>query len=103
MLTLDPKFAAAYTNRGNLHAAQGDRDAALKDYSQAIEANPENATAYNNRALIHSALRQYEEALSDYQQAAKIYQGQGSTQDYERIQPLITELKKRVERQKNQS
>src|SRR5262249_17033198 len=45
-ISLQPKMAEAYLLRGRAHAAQGDFEAAIADYNQAIHLRPENAHAY---------------------------------------------------------
>src|SRR5262245_24875059 len=45
-ITLDPKFAEAYFNRGKAKRAGGDLDGAIEDYELAAEINP--TVAANN-------------------------------------------------------
>jgi lipoprotein NlpI len=63
--------AAAYYNRGNAHAAKGDRAAAIADYDEAIRLEPKNAPALNNRGTAHSEAGEAEAALADFTAAIK--------------------------------
>ncbi|MYH84044.1 tetratricopeptide repeat protein, partial [Candidatus Poribacteria bacterium] len=45
----DPTSAEAYIDRGNELHDQGDYQAALSDYDEAIRLNPKYVRAYNNR------------------------------------------------------
>jgi hypothetical protein len=47
---------------------------------------------YNNRALLYVAQGNSAAALADYRKAAELYQQQGNTQDYNRLQPEIARL-----------
>ena len=46
-IELDPKFYAAYGNRGIAHSRIGETDLALADYDQEIELNPDYVLAYS--------------------------------------------------------
>ena len=48
-----PKYAAAFTERGNTYAARGKIDRALQDFEQAIKFNPSYAGVFNSRALLY--------------------------------------------------
>ena len=48
-ITINPKYAAAYCNRGFAYGNLGDYQRAIEDYTQAIAINPKYASAYNNR------------------------------------------------------
>jgi tetratricopeptide (TPR) repeat protein len=54
---------------------QGQFEAAIEDYTTAIELNPSHCRAYYNRAFSHDKLHQYEAAISDYTQALEIEPG----------------------------
>ena len=69
MIVLNPNFADAYSNRGNLYADQGKPDLALADYNKAIALNPNDAEAYYNRGLLYYNQGKPELALSDYNKA----------------------------------
>lgn len=63
--------AAAYYNRGNAHAAKGDRAAALSDYDEAIKIQPKNALALNNRGTARSEAGDTDAAIADFAAAIK--------------------------------
>ncbi|MCU0228072.1 MAG: tetratricopeptide repeat protein [Bryobacterales bacterium] len=44
-IALDPGFPPAYSNRGNIHARQGDCSSAVTDFQQALRLMPGNAAA----------------------------------------------------------
>jgi Tfp pilus assembly protein PilF len=65
----EPKYAAAYNNRGLAYYHQRDYDQAIADFNQAITLDPAYADAYNNRGLAYYAKRDLDKALADYNQA----------------------------------
>jgi len=60
--------------RGLAHRVQGELDAAILDYTHALEINPQNALCYLIRGTIYSEQERYEEALVDYQLAYELDQ-----------------------------
>ena len=46
LLALNPDYAEAYNNRGNVKSDLGDKSGALSDYDKAISLNPDYAKAY---------------------------------------------------------
>ena len=48
-IRLDPKYAAAYHNRGLAWYAKKEYDKAIADYDEAIRLDPKYAVAYDNR------------------------------------------------------
>ena len=71
---MNPAYAAAYTNRGNVKTHLNQNRAALADYDRAIELNPAYAGAYNNRGFMKEKLGRITEARADYQQALALAQ-----------------------------
>src|SRR5262249_7321465 len=68
-------YAPAYLFRGIAHADIGDRDAAMADYSKAIELEPGNvfaAFAYLNRGSAHMAVRDLDAAIPAYSKAIEL-------------------------------
>ena len=61
--------AEAYVNKGNKLYDQGDYQAAISYYDEAIQLNPEDAKAYNNRGNAKKELGDFEGAISDYDAA----------------------------------
>jgi tetratricopeptide (TPR) repeat protein len=61
----DPKFARAWSNRGNAYAGLHQYEKALADYSKAIELDPKFATAWSNRGVAYTHLGQWDKAVAD--------------------------------------
>ena len=55
--------------RGYARAALGDFNAAIEDYTRALQLDAAYAAAIYNRGNAHFALRQYDEAIADYTKA----------------------------------
>jgi tetratricopeptide (TPR) repeat protein len=68
-IALDPRFAPAYNNRGNLYQLQGNLDKALEDYQQALTLQPNYPLAYFNRGNVYAKKKLYDLAIKDYNQA----------------------------------
>jgi tetratricopeptide (TPR) repeat protein len=56
---------------GYVHKHTGDREAAAKDFSEAIERDPNATTAYVNRGYMLNDLHQPEQAAADFETALK--------------------------------
>jgi|GEM_PF-5309119 len=67
-----PLEAAAYSQRGLLHALQGDHDAALADVNYAIDQLPMMGVYYANRAEVHRLNGDFTAALDDYDHAIEL-------------------------------
>ena len=61
-----------YIHRGKSLEEKGDREAAIGEYTRAIEKDPENAAAYIYRGLVYKGLGRYEEAIGDYDRAIEL-------------------------------
>ena len=72
---INPKFAAAYNNRGVAYDHKGDYDRAIQDYEQAIKLMPGFAQAYFNRGNAYLGKSQYAQAIDDYNQAIRLKTG----------------------------
>lgn len=85
-IAIDPSSARAYYNRGALKKDNFlDDRGALADYDRAIALDPSYALAYANRGLLkYHKLNQRSGGIADMQQAAKLYQQQGSIQNYQK-------------------
>jgi tetratricopeptide (TPR) repeat protein len=64
--------SVAHNNRGDAYVAQGNFDAAINDYNQAINLNPDFARSFNNRGFAYLKKGNYEQALKDFDQAIKL-------------------------------
>ena len=51
---------------------QGQLEAAVRDYTEAIDIDPSSARSYYNRAIAKMALYQSEEALKDLEIASRL-------------------------------
>lgn len=70
---LNPRFDAAFSNRGMLFQARGDLTSALQDFSRAISIEPGDGVYYFNRANIFVIQKQYTSAIKDYSRALEIF------------------------------
>jgi tetratricopeptide (TPR) repeat protein len=68
-IELNPRFADAYTNRGNADLALGNKDLALQDYARAIMLKPQDIQAYINRAFIFQSEAKYDLAILECDKA----------------------------------
>jgi tetratricopeptide (TPR) repeat protein len=71
-IRLDPRYYAAYDNRGNVKRQKGDLNGAMADIDQAIRLNPKNALAYNNRGKVKEAKGDLDGAIADFSQAISL-------------------------------
>lgn len=88
LLTTEVGGVCQYNNRGIVLKKTINLQAAIDDYTKAIELNPNYAEAYFNRGNVYSYrnnyLKSYSQAIADYTQAinlnpnfASAYQGRG--------------------------
>jgi tetratricopeptide (TPR) repeat protein/predicted Ser/Thr protein kinase len=71
-IDLDPRFYAAYTNRGRLHCTRGDLPKGIADFTRAIQLNPREHVAFQNRGTAKSQNGDLEGALPDYSRAIEL-------------------------------
>ncbi len=72
-IAIDPNYATAYNNRGNLKSEQfQDLTGALADYDRAIALNPTLAQAYYSRGVVKNRQANRQGALIDYNRAIAI-------------------------------
>ena len=64
--------AIAYNSRGYAYFNKGEYDAAIADYTKAIELDPKDAIAYNNRGYAYLDKGEYDAAIADYTKAITI-------------------------------
>ena len=55
-IELDPKYAAAYYNRGLSYYALRQHGRAIQDFDKAIELDPKDAKAYYNKACAYALM-----------------------------------------------
>ena len=71
-IRMNPGYASAYNNRGNLYRELNEYQKALDDYNKAIELDPEDPNAYFTRGLLYHKLNECQEALEDFNQALEL-------------------------------
>ena len=71
-IELDPEFAGAYINRGDIYVKQGNDDRAIADYSKAIKLDPKYAKAYYNRGNAYAEKGEYDRAIADYTKVVEL-------------------------------
>ena len=71
-IKINPNFAEAYNERGNVLNELKQLQLAIKSYDQAIKLNPKYADAYYNKGLVLHELKRIELAIENYDQAIKI-------------------------------
>ena len=74
-LELAPNYAAALSNRGNVHAALGDMDRAFADHDRAVGLDPDYVAALHNRGVDHEEMGNPQAALADYRAVLKLAPG----------------------------
>jgi serine/threonine protein kinase len=84
--------AIAYDGRGNALAAQNKLQAAIDDFTQAIEKKKDFAQAYFNRGRVYAALDSREEAIQDFEKADTLCSQQGLTNCAKLAQSFIQQL-----------
>ena len=62
-------LAATYTNRGIIHAANGQLEEAMADHNEGLLLAPEMGKIFVNRGNVYHQQHDYEEALADYARA----------------------------------
>lgn len=71
-IELNPEYANAYNNRGNVYRRLENYERAIEDYNKATELKPDYALAYNNRGIAYRHLKNYSRAIEDYNKAIEI-------------------------------
>ena len=71
-IALDPKYVAAYENRGLAHRATYEYDRSIVDYSQAIALDPKNVSEFENRGISYYFDGDHAKALADLNRANEI-------------------------------
>ena len=71
-IRLDPKLAAAYSNRGASFAMTRDLDKAIVDCNEAIRLDVNDALAYGTRAGAYDDKGNHDKAIADYTEAIRV-------------------------------
>ncbi len=61
-----------YLNRGGDHLDEGEYDAAIDDYNEAIRLNPDRVEAYYNRGLAYVDKGDHNSAITDFNIAIEL-------------------------------
>ena len=69
---LNPKYTAAYVNRGDIYNISGAVDLAIEDYTQAIELNPTDARTYLNLGVAFIKKGEIDLAIANYDAAIEL-------------------------------
>lgn len=70
VIDLDPAYAGAFNNRGNVYYSQGDYTRAIEQYDMAIELPDDSKyIPYYNRGITYYELGDYEQSLADLEQS----------------------------------
>ncbi len=72
VIELNPRYSAAYNNRGIVYANKGEYDLAITDFSKSIELNPSDFFAYNNRGNAYNDIGKFDEAIKDFNTAINL-------------------------------
>lgn len=72
VIRLNPDFAYAYFNKGNIRFSQKDFRTAIADYTAAVEHNIDFPEAYFNRGLTYLYLGNTEQGISDLSKAGEL-------------------------------
>lgn len=76
-IELEPNYADAYTDRGNIKKFIGQNEEALADYNIAINFKPDSAHAYANRGDLKFNMGGIDEASADFETALRLAEEQG--------------------------
>jgi hypothetical protein len=71
-LRLDPKYAFAFNNRGNVYKAKGDLDRAIADYNEALRLDPKHAVDFNSRGNAYQDKGDLDRAIVDYNEVIRL-------------------------------
>ncbi|OLL22047.1 Mitochondrial import receptor subunit tom70 [Neolecta irregularis DAH-3] len=70
-LEIEPS-SSTYVKRASIQLEQGNRDAAMHDFSKAIELNSNDPDIYYHRGQVEFILGEFEEAISDYSKSIEL-------------------------------
>jgi tetratricopeptide (TPR) repeat protein len=94
-ISINPKFARAYNDRGFAHLFMKEYSKAIADFDKAISLNPELAGAYVSRAFGHIQIGNKQQAKQDLQIAAHLFRKQGNMADHDKAMKQIDQLENR--------
>ena len=71
-ISIDPKYTAAYYDRGIAYRRIGDYNRAIADYTQAIALDPESALSYYQRGVAYHYQGDLDKAILDLNKATEL-------------------------------
>ncbi|NXD05736.1 TTC6 protein, partial [Nothocercus nigrocapillus] len=71
-ISVDPDYALAYFNAGNIYFRNRQFSQALGYYSKALQLEPRNESAVMNRAITNTLLKNIKEAKEDFEKAVSL-------------------------------
>jgi tetratricopeptide (TPR) repeat protein len=72
VISIKPKVAHSYFNRGVCYCEMGKYLLAIPDFNAAINLKPDYLLAYNNRGIAYAETGQYQKALEDFDKAIRL-------------------------------
>ncbi len=92
-----------YCLRSQAYQQLNDLDSAFQDLAYALYLNPENSECYRVRGDIYRGMKDWEEAISNYRRAVSLSLEQGNRFNYQKLQEKITEIERKIEREKQEA
>ena len=71
-IEINPRYAAAYNNRGGVELELGNVDRAIADFDQAIKLDPRMARAYLNRGMARLLQGQEDASQRDFAKCLRL-------------------------------
>jgi tetratricopeptide (TPR) repeat protein len=72
-IRINPKFADAYADRGDIYSNRGEYDRAILDFNAALQDDPKSMSPDYNRAITFEKKHEWDRALDDYNEAIKLH------------------------------
>ena len=91
-IKIDPQNLEGYLKRSGVYKELQQYDLAIADLEQIIEIDPENAQNYIFVGLIYYELQDIPQAQEYFEQAANLFEQQGNTEEYQRVQVILQGL-----------
>lgn len=92
-IKLEPNYADAYTDRGNVKKFIGQNEEALADYNMAINLKSDSAEAYANRGKLKFEMGDIDEASADFETALRLAEQQGISGIEELVSDKLVEIR----------
>jgi hypothetical protein len=83
LVRVNPDSGDAYYNRGLVYQRLNNREAAIVDYTKAIECHLNDPNVYQNRGLLRAVVGDKQGAVADLRQASKLFFDQGDMNNYQ--------------------